>query len=118
MCEFLANFKKKPLMDRKVQALNIIKKYPERIPVIITKNNDCNIPDIDIHKFLAPTNMMVSQFIRVIKKKIDVSPTTAIFIFINDTIPSSNENMGNLHRKYKDEDCFLYITYATENTFG
>ena len=118
MFDFLARFKEKSLEERKQQALDIIKKYPERIPVILTKNEGSNVNDIDKHKFLVPNDILVSQFIRLIKKKLDVSSSTAIFLFINNVVPTSSERIGTLHKKYKDEDYFLYLTYACENTFG
>ena len=45
-------------------------------------------------------------------------PEMALFIFVNNTIPSSSTLMSNLYSQYKDPDGFLYLTYSGENTFG
>ena len=37
---------------------------------------------------------------------------------MNETMPTTGDNIANLYSKYKDEDGFLYVTYAGENTFG
>jgi GABA(A) receptor-associated protein len=41
-----------------------------------------------------------------------------LFLFTNGTIPSSSEKMINVYNKYKDNDGYLYVNYAFENTFG
>ena len=118
MCDFLTKFKEKSFEDRKQQALDIINKYPERCPVIVTKHKDCILPDLATHKFLVPRDFTVNQFIHIIRNKNNFDPTSAIFIFINNTIPNPTQRIGNIFKKYKDDDYFLYIQYTSENTFG
>jgi len=102
--------------ERKEQALGLINKYPERSPIIVTNNNN-NIP-IKQHKFLVPRDLTLSQFIHIIKNRNNINSQTALFTFINNTIPNSTQRIGNLHKKYKDDDFFLYIDITSENTFG
>lgn len=118
MSDFLKTFKEKSFDDRKTQALDIIKKYPERCPVIVTKDLNCSLPDLSTHKFLVPRDITVSQFIHTIKNRNNLDSTVALFVFINNTIPSTSQRMGNIYKKYKSDDYFLYIQYTSENTFG
>jgi GABA(A) receptor-associated protein len=47
-----------------------------------------------------------------------LAPEKAIFIFINNTLPTSTDMMSQIYKNHKDEDGFLYITYSGESTFG
>ncbi len=116
-----SNFKQKNLFnDRFNESLNILTKYPDRIPVIVersTKSSD-DCPDIDKNKYLVPKDLTIGQFIYVIRKRMNLPAEKAIFLFMNGTIPSTSSIFSNLYKDHKDEDSFLYITYSFENTFG
>jgi GABA(A) receptor-associated protein len=106
------------LEQRKTESDAALKKYEDRIPVIVEASAKTDIPDIDKNKFLVPRNLTVGQFVYVIRNRIKISPEQAIFIFINETIPPTASLLSDMYEKYKDEDGFLYVTYAGENTFG
>ena len=38
-------------------------KYPNRIPIIVKKKKDSELPDIDKSKFLVQEDMIINQFI-------------------------------------------------------
>ena len=105
--------------DRYNESQKIITKYPDRIPIVCEKHNNSNIiPNITKNKYLTSFDLTVGQFIYIIRKYIHISPETALYIFINNNIPSTTTNMITLYDNYKDEDGFLYIYYLTETTFG
>ena len=105
--------------QRQEESGRIKKKYPNRIPVIVERAPHCNeIDKIDKTKFLVPGDLTVGQFIYVIRKRIKLAPEKALFIFINETMPTVSENMAVVYSKNEDEDGFLYISYSGENTFG
>ena len=115
----MSSFKEEHEFDkRKKEADRIIKKYPERIPVICERASQSKICDIDKKKYLVPSDLTVGQFVYVIRKRIKLEPREAIFIFINNTMPSTAALMSQLYEDNKDEDGFLYVTYSGENTFG
>lgn len=60
----------------------------------------------------------MGQFIYVIRKRIKLPPERAIFLFVDNMIPSTSSLMSVVYEVQKDEDGFLYITYSGENTFG
>jgi GABA(A) receptor-associated protein len=97
----------------------VMKRYPDRIPVII-KPIDNKQPEIDKHKYLVPKDIVLSQFLFIIKKRIrDLKPEEALFLFVNKTtIPKTTSTMSEIYSNYKSEDDFLYIEYSLENTFG
>ena len=108
------------LKDRMEEAARIMQKYPERIPIICERSShtssDC--PIIDKNKYLVNIELTIGQFIYVIRKRMQLPPEKALFLFINGFIPSSSHHLGDVYYLYKDQDGFLYITYSYENTFG
>jgi GABA(A) receptor-associated protein len=96
----------------------VLKKYPDRIPIIVEKYEKSDIPDIDKTKFLVPRDLTMGQFLLVIRKRIKLQPEQAIFTFINNTLPPVHETMENLYNQMKDKDGFLYVVYSGESTFG
>ena len=103
--------------DRQNEATYMLNKHYDKIPVICEKAKK-NTPDIKKNKFLVSRDITVGQFIFVIRKFIDVQPDTALFLFINDTIPSNSSFLTDIYASCKGSDGFLYVNYSTENTFG
>lgn len=104
---------------RKEEGNKIRNKYPDKIPVILEKADNSDIPDIDNHKFLLPRELTIGQFLYFIRKHINLSSKQALYLFVNNSvIPNSSDKLEDVYKKYADKDNFLYITYATENTFG
>jgi GABA(A) receptor-associated protein len=104
--------------QRKSEAEKIRQKYPDRIPVVVERVPNSQIPEIDKRKFLVPNDISVAQFMWIIRKRIQLPSEKAIFLFVNKTIPQSSATMGQIYSNFKDEDGFLYISYSGENTFG
>lgn len=112
------NFKEKHSFDdRKEVAHRIRTKYPHRYPVIIEPADDCTI-DIQKRKFLINQDATVAHVIHQLKKQMKVDSWKAIFLFVNNVLPSAGAKMSNIYETYKDEDGMLYMKYAEENTFG
>ena len=112
-------FKEKFTFDkRKNEASRILIKYPDRIPVIVEKNEHSDIPQIDKQKYLVPADLTVGQFVYVIRKRIKLEPEKAIFLFINNTLPPTAALMSQIYKENCDSDSFLYVMYSGEATFG
>jgi len=108
-----------PFEKRKNEAERILKKYPDRVPVIVQRveNNDA-IPDVDKKKYLVPSDLTVGQFVYVIRKRIKLSPDQAIYVFVDKTLPPSASLMSQMYHEHKDSDGFLYFDISGESTFG
>lgn len=105
---------------RSLEAKRIMSKYNDRLPIICekAKNAGKECPNIDKKKYLVPIDLTVAQFIYVIRKRLKLDPEKAMFVFINGQIPTNSHMICDLYDKNKDQDGFLYVTYALENTFG
>jgi len=106
--------------DRLFEANRVLLKYPDRIPIICepssSRKND--YPIIDKRKYLAPKDLTIGQFLYTIRKRLHLPPEKALFLFVNNFIPSTSSLIGDIYNMYKDNDNYLYISYAQENVFG
>lgn len=97
----------------------LLLKYPNRVPVVIRKCNKCtNMPDLDKTKYLVPDEYTLGQFIYIIRRRLRLKPSMAMFVFIDNVLPSTSETMLYLYNNLKSSDHLLHITYSGENTFG
>jgi hypothetical protein len=97
---------------------NMLVKYPDKIPVVL-KVSDQKIK-LSQKKFLIPNDLSVAQFMFTIRKRMTLSPTDAIFIYFNDKdMANQSEIIQAVYERCRNPiDKILYVTIATENTFG
>ena len=102
--------------DRYRESGRMLYKYRDRLPIICEKYpNSSKIPDIKKHKYLAPMELTIGNFIYIIRQNIEgIQSNTALFLCINDFIPPTSVSMITLYEKYKYNDGFLYINYLLE----
>ena len=114
----IISFKKEvPFEERLKRSSNVLSMHPDKLPIYVEKSLKCKY-DISKKKFLVPIEFKLCDFLQVLRKSIKVSPTEALYLFINNKILCINENIKTIYHSNKDSDGFLYITYGTENTFG
>lgn len=94
---------------------DIISKYPDRIPVIVSEKN---LPALDKHKFLAPRGITMGQFLYVLRRRMHLSPEMAMYAYVNGVLPANSEIIASVYEKHKSDDACLDITVCGENTFG
>lgn len=125
--KILSNFQEsKTLEERTAECTNILEKHKDRVPIIVEKLPKCDLPDLDKKKYLAPRSsnsgevMTFGQFTTVIRKRLRLKSYEALFFFVGDnsTIPMMAAPLVEVYSEHKNEDGFLYVYYATENTFG
>ena len=109
--------------ERKRESDRIRAKYPKRVPVIVEKDRRSEVPVIDRCKFLVPNDLTMGQLTFVIRKRIKLNATEALFCFVvgNDddtTMPPTGGMVSEIYANHRNDDGFLYIRYASENTFG
>ncbi len=97
----------------------IMIRYPDRVPVIVTRNKKPTTPEIDKHKYLVPMDITVGQFLFVIRKRISLTPDRALFLFIDGELINNSEHIGLVYERHKSKkDKCLHIVYSCENTLG
>ena len=106
---------------RAAEASRIIRAHPDKIPVICERSATCrNLPELSRAKYLVPKDLTFGQFYHVVRQRARVAPSVALFFYVGDSavVPASSRLLCEMYEAYKNEDGFLYITYAGENTFG
>lgn len=104
--------------ERLEESTKMRNKYPDRIPVICQKTPQSTLSALYKSKYLVPKHLTSSQFLFVIRKRLQLTSEKALFIFIDGTLPSSALTFEELYETYKSNDGFLYVSYAEENVFG
>ena len=115
------NFKKEnSVKSRKEQFKCLIKRNSNQIPVILERAKDCNINKIIKTKYLLPKELNLAEFMKIIRKKLELDNSIAIYFLVNGThVLSGCEELSEIYEKFKDkEDGFLYIVYANQVFFG
>jgi GABA(A) receptor-associated protein len=110
--------KYKSFDDRLKEASDILRKYPEKIPIIVEPSSKSDNMELERNKFLCPRDITISNFLVILRNRLNLKPTQSIYLFIkNKTLPN-NSLLGDIYLNYGDEDKFLKIHYSLENFFG
>ncbi len=104
--------------ERVNEAMRILSKYPERVPMIVEKAPDSNLPDIDRKKWLVPKDMTVGQWLSLLRRTINLKASEGLFVMVNDKLPTSSASISEVYEENKDDDCLLYWVYREMSTFG
>ena len=111
--------KVKSLEERKSEFQKVKQKHPEKIAIICEKSPKSKIRDIEKSKFLINSDITFNQFSQMIRHKLQMSKEEALFFLANGkTTLTGNDSMLEVYNKFKNEDGFLYIAYASEEIWG
>jgi hypothetical protein len=111
-------YDKIPLEKRKKEVETIMEKNPNFVPIIIQPKPDSKLVLEDKYKFLVPETHTIGLLTLKIRNRMNLDPEQAIFLFINNSTLSMGHTIGDIYRKYKDEDGFLKIAVSEESVFG
>lgn len=109
---------KKNFDERVKEATDMIKKHPDKIPVIVEQITKIKNPYLDRNKFMCPGDINIGQFILILRNRLGVKSAESIFIFINGKTLPNNTTMQDAYKNYKDTDQYLKIKYGLESSFG
>lgn len=106
-------------LEERIKERNKIKDLCNKVPIIciLDKNIQTNKK---YYKFLVNDDTNLSNLICIIRKKMNITPTEAIF-FMSETgqVFNSRKSLYSIyHENQNIEDGFLYMFIYKENTFG
>lgn len=109
----------KSFEERLKEGTEILKKYPDKIPVIVEpSSNNNNYENLQRNKFLCPRDINISQFLLILRNRLSLKATQSIYLFINNKSPPNNAQLGDIYLNHCDSDKFLKIKYGLETFFG
>ena len=95
------------LLQRRNECDKIRKQFPDKIPII------CET------KYLVPMDLTVGQFSLMIRKRVEIAKEDAFYLLVDGKHSIIGDSLiSEIYDKYKSEDGFLYIAYASEVTWG
>lgn len=114
------HFKSKYTCEQRCkESARIIQKYPDKIPIICEKfERDKSDFKLDKSKYLTNSDMTLSQFIYIIRKRIKMDSKQSLYMFCENMLIPGNMLLSEAYNKHKDEDGFLYLQFSLEDTFG
>jgi len=97
------------------QAPMLTKKYPHRMIIVVSgKIHNKNI----CFKYICP-NISFMHFQNLIRKKLKMKETEAIFLFTEtNDIPRQTDMLSEVYLRHKDDFSVLFLTLVVENAFG
>ena len=100
------------------QLLALQKKYTNHVFVHVHRSPRCtDIPHLDKFKFIVPRDMTVGSFLFVVRRRMQLPPEKALFLFVNNTLPTSSSLISAIYAEHATKG-ILQMYYAGENTFG
>ena len=99
--------------ERSLYCQKIMKKHPDRIPVIIEQSDTIKL---DNYKYLLPKEVTLATFLSIIRTKINTTEKQALFTFVKSyngyIMCPLSETMENLYQNHRSEDNFLYMKFG------
>ena len=105
---------------RREDCQKIMASNPGKVPIICEKAPNSKIKQIEKSKFIVDSDLTISEFNLMIKRKFEMSQYSSLYLLVNGKIAlQGNLSLSEVYEKYKDpEDGILYIIYASELTWG
>ena len=112
--------KGKSIEIRKEEVMAIRNRFPTKIPIVVQRFIKENyLPQLDKSKFLVPQEVTMSQFLTIIRSRMHISSTQALYLLVNNkTLVSLTLTLAEVYSEHACADGFLYITYASQEVFG
>ena len=142
----IKSFKERNSFTERVAAVeNIREKFPSKVPVIVERFRkvqsspfqnafitcptlcltehrtfqERSLPCIDKVKYLVPQELTMGQLSTIVRNRLSLSPASSLFLFApGGAMVTMTATVAELHRESLDKDGFLYIKYASQETFG
>ena len=107
-----------PYEKRAAEARRVRERYPGNVPLLVEKHSGCRLPDLPNLKYLVSREMTVGQFSYVIRRKMALDPSHALFVLFAKKLLPTSALMGNVYDEHAEDDGLLYAVYRQDSAYG
>ncbi|XP_068619756.1 uncharacterized protein [Battus philenor] len=103
------------------QEVQVIRdRFPNKIPLYVERySREKEVPILGRNKFLVPQELTMSQFLYIIRTKMKLRDSQALYLLVNDKVLVSHSmTMAQAYQQFRGQNGFLHITYAAQQVFG
>lgn len=119
MSKEMSPFKRANSIEKRMkESRRVLEKFPDRIPVICEATSKSSHLKMDKSKFLVPKELTISHFVMIVRGRLKLDASVALFFIVGDIVAPSTSTLDDLYYNHSDADGFLYLTFSEENTFG
>ncbi|XP_060806044.1 uncharacterized protein LOC106131528 [Amyelois transitella] len=95
-------------------------RFPNKVPLYVQRFvREREVPALNRKKYLVPQELTMSQFLFIIRTKMKLRDTQALYLIVNDSVLASHSmTMEQAYQQFRSEDGYLHITYAAQQVFG
>ena len=91
-------------------------KHPDKIPVIVERaSTEKNLPLLDKAKFLVPSHVSLHEFIRVLRRRMELSPGQALFLMSSRGLPPGTQSIAELWDAVSNK---IFSPYRTKRFYA
>ncbi|XP_034248709.1 microtubule-associated proteins 1A/1B light chain 3C-like [Thrips palmi] len=112
--------RKKAYASRIEEVAAMRTKFPTKVPTIVKRfHKETSLPLLEKVKFLVPEETTMSQFVAIIRKRMNLRPNQAIYLLVNNrSMMNLSMTIAEVYNEHKDDDGMLHVTYASQEVFG
>lgn len=95
-------------------------RFPNKVPLYVERYvREREVPVLGRNKFLVPQELTMSQFLYIIRTKMKLRESQALYLLVNDKVLASHSmTMAQAYEQFRHKDGYLHITYAAQQVFG
>ena len=112
--------RRKSLGVRLAESEELRRKFPTKLPIVVERyDREATLPMLAKTKFLLPREFSMRQFAMFVRDRAALNSSQSLFLFINrKVLVSMTSSLQEVYDMHKDDDGFLYVTYASQEVFG
>ena len=107
-------------IGRREETKSVRAKYPDQVPVVTKVKPGSQLPEgVQGAKFLVRAELLMSDFLMVVRKKMNLPKDRALVMFAADReLVTGEQRLGEVYFKHADRDGFLYFWCYDQSCLG